>query len=996
LFAAKSDPQAGVDSQNYHGIHLMKGESRWSFDVVSLPDAEHVDRICDRFERAWQNGEWPSIESYLDEAEGLERKVLLCELVRLEIELRRARGDAPTEREYVARFAKERSLIEDIFAPLHYVRVDRSTEPEESRDPVFAPTVSAGTVAVDPAEPDTFAPQQTAVGRELGGYLILESIGSGGMGVVYRALERETRRLVALKLIKAEWWGDSTQGSQPELQRRFRHEAKILAALEHEHIVPLYGAGHEQGLLYFSMRLIRGKTLAQILKSEGPLTPHQAARYLEAVARALQYAHEKQVLHRDLKPANIMIDEQDRPCLIDLGLARSLEATDFASSTGKVIGTVEYMSPEQAQGRGEVDRRSDVYGLGATLYALLTGRPPFVGDTPVVVLRKVVEEEVVWSRKLEGKVDRELKTICLRCLEKDPGLRPQSAEAVARALRLYLDDRPTGIAPLGLGWRLLKWCRRKPWRTTAAAAMVVALLIATAGLIKQWHDAQTAARLLAHDLLTQPMSELPRCIARARAAAGFIEPLLHQAEATAHDAATKLRTSLVLVRSEPARAQELAAALLESADPQEHHVIRAVLADFRPTVATVFRRVLEDPAEPVERKARAASALIGLASASTTADSAYDALRAAPDPSLRVAMLDWLIQSRVDPAGLIARLASETDVSIRRMLIQALAEAPQDDPAPALSPGDLARFVQQYRDDPDPGLHASLRYLLTRWGALDQVAVVDAELAGRPPGERRWFVTSWGETMAIVGGDQDPLPGSNPAWDRTPFAISLTETTARDYAAFDPAYPQRRAQIELDDPWADDKPADFVSYDMAAAYCNWRTLQDRLPQSECCFIPDPKDHHMTLVLDYRSRKGYRLPTIQEWEIAARAGTSTDRYCGANPAALDAYVWSIHNTRSHAKPIARKRPNDYGLFDAIGNLIEWCYNPHPPHEPSCKCPSPVGALCQNFHYVSIRGGSFSQPAATLRVHPLQISYDSLSSSEFYNFTGFRVARRHDLE
>ncbi len=167
-----------------------------------------------------------------------------------------------------------------------------------------------------------------AVGRTFGGYIILERLGSGGMGVVYRALQSNARRLVALKLVKAEWWGDSTQPSNHRAESRFRNEAQALAQLEHDHIVPIYEVGHVEGVVYFSMRLIDGQNLGRVIRDGGPLDPRRAAAYIEPIARAVQYAHDRAILHRDLKPSNIMVDREDRPHLIDLGLCKSLEATD--------------------------------------------------------------------------------------------------------------------------------------------------------------------------------------------------------------------------------------------------------------------------------------------------------------------------------------------------------------------------------------------------------------------------------------------------------------------------------------------------------------------------------------------------------------------------------------------------------------------------------------------------------------------------------------------
>ena len=347
-----------------------------------------------------------------------------------------------------------------------------------------------------------------AVGRALGDYLILDRLGSGGMGIVYRALHRDARRMVALKLIKAEWWGDSTEASNRGAEARFRNEAQALAQLEHDHIVPIYDVGHAEGVVYFSMRLIKGRTLGEMVREGGALDPRRAAAYLEPIARAVQYAHDRGILHRDLKPSNIMVDGQDRPYLIDLGLCKSLEATDATSMVGRPMGTAEYMAPEQARGERQVGKAVNVYGLGATLLTLLTGAPPFTGKIPAVVLRRVVEEEPDWPRERDRPVGRELKAICLKCLEKDPARRFRSAGELAEVLRKYLDDEPTGVVLPGPWTRLSRWFRRQPWRAAAVGAIVLAGLIAAAAWTHADRRDRRIAAAFAGDLLVIPWDEL--------------------------------------------------------------------------------------------------------------------------------------------------------------------------------------------------------------------------------------------------------------------------------------------------------------------------------------------------------------------------------------------------------------------------------------------------------------------------------------------------------
>jgi eukaryotic-like serine/threonine-protein kinase len=269
-----------------------------------------------------------------------------------------------------------------------------------------------------------------------GDFELQEEIGRGGMGIVYKAWEEKLQRHVALKMILR-----GTQASESDLAR-FRGEAGAAAALSHPNIVPIYQVGEQDGQPYFVMKLVPGRTLASVVKA-GPLPPRRAAEHLLAVAEAVSHAHARGVLHRDLKPSNILLDENDQPLVTDFGLAKRVEGGPSLTGTGAVLGTPSYMAPEQADSNpAAIGNRTDVYSLGAILYELLTGRPPFLAASLMETFLLVRTEEPVRPRALNPQIDPDLELICRKCLEKRPEHRYAGAAELAKDLRAYLDGEP--------------------------------------------------------------------------------------------------------------------------------------------------------------------------------------------------------------------------------------------------------------------------------------------------------------------------------------------------------------------------------------------------------------------------------------------------------------------------------------------------------------------------------------------------------------------------
>jgi serine/threonine-protein kinase len=315
------------------------------------------------------------------------------------------------------------------------------------------------------------APVAEQVGNEFGKFELLHELGRGGMGVVYKARQKDLGRLVALKMILR------SQLDSAEVVRRFHDEARAAAGVQHPNITAVYEAGHVHGQPYFAMQYVHGTSLAGRL-ARGALAPDDAARVVAAVARAVAHLHEHGIVHRDLKPGNILLDEQGRPYVTDFGLAKLLEGDQQQTTSGAILGTPSYMAPEQAAGQSaHVGPRSDVYSLGAILYECLTGRPPFRAGSQMETLLQVLENEPVAPRELNPALPRALESICLRCIEKAPERRYAGAAEVADNLERYLNGEPVeGLTP-GLGPRIGRWARREPALVSRLATLAVCLIL---------------------------------------------------------------------------------------------------------------------------------------------------------------------------------------------------------------------------------------------------------------------------------------------------------------------------------------------------------------------------------------------------------------------------------------------------------------------------------------------------------------------------------------
>ncbi len=326
--------------------------------------------------------------------------------------------------------------------------------------------------------------------RTFGDFQLIKRIGQGGMGIVYKAQQISLGRTVALKMLP---FGAFTQD---DFVKRFHTEAQAAAKLQHPNIVSIFEVGEREGQHFFSMEFVDGPNLAEVVGNQ-PMPEARAVRMTRSIAEAVQFAHEHGILHRDLKPSNILVDLLDQPKVTDFGLAKDLAGDSELTMTGQALGSPSYIPPEQAEGRrSELGPRSDVYSLGAILYHLLTGRPPFAGESITATVQQVINDEPVTPRLLNPAVSQDLEVICLKCLEKEPARRYASARELADELGRFQNDEPIRARPVSVAEKLWRWCRRRP---ALAGALGAAVTFLVAGLIVslwQWRRAENHAREL--------------------------------------------------------------------------------------------------------------------------------------------------------------------------------------------------------------------------------------------------------------------------------------------------------------------------------------------------------------------------------------------------------------------------------------------------------------------------------------------------------------------
>ena len=613
----------------------------------------NLDRLYEQFEAAWNRGPFPEITDFLPAESQPERQTALLELIRIDLEYRwRAANQdaAQTDPWTLATYRESFPELTDadvssagLLVEEYRVRRRWGDQPDPaeflSAYGISADTVLSQLQAVDSelASEQTHSllnshEQDTVVGSsvtgnsrsdtadgDFGNYELLDEIARGGMGVVYRARQRNLNRIVALKMIKS-----GELAGNDEVQR-FHAEAEAAAQLDHPGIVPIYEVGEFNGQHFFSMALVDGEGLDAKLKG-GPLPSKEAARLLAKIAEAVQFAHDKGIVHRDLKPANVLIDAGGQPKVTDFGLAKNIAADSGMTTAGQVMGTPSYMPPEQAEGTlSDIGSTSDIYSLGATLYYLLTGRPPFQAATPIETLRQVIQTEPVPPRRLNPDIPRDLETITLKCLRKEQRSRYATAQELADDLNRWLQNKPIVARRVSVLEKAWLWCKRKP--AIVGSLATVLLVIGVAAYITNEKDQQAAAaaieqarkaeeennRTRAEELVAglkkADIGQVPTAVAELRDLRQWVDPILKKQISESRDGeGEKLRLSLALLPVDETQVGYLKLELLK-APPDTLPVIRDALKPHQDRIVKSLWTVLEDNQREARVRLNAACAL---------------------------------------------------------------------------------------------------------------------------------------------------------------------------------------------------------------------------------------------------------------------------------------------------------------------------------------------------------------------------------------------------
>ncbi|MEZ6062666.1 MAG: bifunctional serine/threonine-protein kinase/formylglycine-generating enzyme family protein [Planctomycetaceae bacterium] len=830
-------------------------------------------------------------------------------------------------------------------------------------------------------------PDQVSPGQRLGQYELLSVIGRGGMGVVLKARHVRLDRIVALKVLS------SAVVQNEEMLKRFDREMQAVARLDHKHIVRAFDADEIDGVHFMVMEFVDGIDLSALTRRRGPLPVPDACELVRQAATGLQHVFENGMVHRDLKPGNLMLTVAGQVKILDLGLAL-LHATAVdgkeLTATGQLLGTIDYMSPEQADNTHAVDIRTDIYSLGATLFALMVGHGPFGGRKYKSQFRKIAALATQPAPSLlefRNDVSPDLAAVVANLLEHEADERTQTpAEIVAAATPFCHGADPRVLIADAMSRSGISADDWAPISISFSMEESSSLLAPSQQTTRSVRPAALPTVSLQDVSATDPHPQ----VAGRQAATAVIDPPF----ATVNSPRRSFRSRI----ARPAAVAVIAVLVAMAA-------WNSVKDHFRPHITGSSDSGVADGTQPpnvhVPRATQPAADETVVAAITDDAvrrirDSSPDAadlqdvchlLQASADPTVRTAIIHQVAAAGVDPQRLVDQLNRPQTPSVRAALVMALGEY-DTDTLPAELRGTLTpALLEWFQSENDPALHSAVEWLLRRWGAADEVQSLLPILRRKSiPRDSGWYVTSQGQTMVVIPGpvtftmgspdDEADRVTNKPLQDETlhqetipySFAISTKEVSRQQF--FD-LRPEHWKSEPANQP---DLPHNNCQWDAAAWHCNRLSELDGIPSEQWCYI---SIHNSNGRMEARSNAleltGYRLPTDIEWEMACRAGTLTAQPFGHDRSMLRHYAFGAIEAHGIVQIPGLRKPNDLGLFDMLGNISEWI------HDTVTK---PSGERARR-----LRGGSVWTPANGLR-SAARYHYDVGFTNER---AGFRVAR-----